>query len=234
MVTLSNFIPVVQVSPVHTPSAELSQGVQTNLDVRQGGNTTKSKNYTPEGIQTNLDFPHRQQGFRFPFPRPHVDFNKQIYRYLLREGLKELNSRFHSEIGHEIPSLEDLSTQFLEIIHEKGSKHIHPDLDTDGLEDPTGITYSNAERIANNAALAVLDYWDESYIPKKRAEGRKGGLTSKRPPKYTQDDLHRTQGLSKAQAALLLGCSESTISNLRRQQNAGHPVAPTAHKVHFE
>ena len=179
--------PVLGVSTRSTSMPDAEQGLSNNLFVRRDALSAPDPQ---QGLSSNLFFPHREERdknrskFRFPYPRKNSDFTKQIYTYLIKTGLSDLNVCVH-RCGMTVPKLSALADFYLEVVYSRGSRHVHGGRDADNIKTPPGgITYDSAVRVARDAAAFVLDTWDPDYTPRRRREASKGGRASRRGPKH--------------------------------------------------
>lgn len=210
----------VQILRTHQP--DFDQGLSDNLFLRRDAVPDPDAKLD---LSDNLFFPHREERdknrskFRFPYPRKNSDFSKQLYTYLIRTGLSDLNLCVH-RYGMLLPKLAELAAHYLEIVYARGPQHVHSGRDSSNVKIIGGISHDHAERVARDAAVFVLDQWDSDYIPRRRREARQGGLTSRRPPKHHHDLLIGLEGLTVAQQAVVLGISVPTISRMRARAKA--------------
>jgi hypothetical protein len=183
------------------------------------------------GLSLNLFFPHREEReknrskFRFPYPRKNSDFPQQVYKYLIKTGLSDLNLCVHT-YGMTVPELAELADFYLDVVYARGSRHVHSGRDSSNVKIIGGISHDHAERVARDAATFVLEQWDSDYTPRRRREARKGGETSRRGPKYPHALLTGLEGLTAKQQSAALGIPIPTISRMRARARAAAEPAP--------
>jgi hypothetical protein len=216
------------ISTPMTAAPEVERGLSNNLFLRR--DAPSAPDSQPD-LSDNLFFPHREERdkhrskHRFPYPRKNSDFTKQIYSYLVKTGLSDLNLCVHT-YGMTVPELAELADFYLEVVYSRGSRHIHGGKDASNVKILGGITFDNAERVARDAAAFVLDTWDPDYTPRRQREGRKGGTASRRGPKYHHDLLTGLEGLTAKQQSAALGIPVPTISRMRARARAASVPSP--------
>lgn len=77
-------------------------------------------------------------------------------------------------------------------------------------------TMQDAERQARRAAEFVMAHWNPHYLEDVVRRARKGGLHRT----YSDEQLDAVAHMSKRDAALAVGCSETTVARYRREQRA--------------
>lgn len=143
-------------------------------------------------------------------------YAKDIWTYLETWGYRTLNDL--DGAGHPLPTADDLADVFYARIRERGVT-FYPLHSNRGH----GISTVVAEKMAQDAAHAVLRDWNPEWIRRQRERGAKGGRASKRPPTWNDADLDALAQLAgqtvKEQAAALVR-SASTIDRMRRALRA--------------
>lgn len=66
-----------------------------------------------------------------------------------------------------------------------------------------------------SAAIFALAEYDPTYHARMASLGARGGRRSRRGPSFTTDQLRALEGLSIAEQAKALGCTERTVSRAR-------------------
>lgn len=147
-----------------------------------------------------------------------------VWRYLQLWGFRLLNDLQRD--GYDPPSHEQLAALFEARIRERG--HTWHRQDGRGV----GLELGTVERLAEDAASAVLRDWSEAWIASRRAAGRTGGQRSRRgPSKATADALAALEalpdGMTHQERADALGVSLSTERRLwTRFQQQSIPDVP--------
>lgn len=194
------------------PSLAASQPVTTNLHGNAPLPVTTS---LPPGVTRNMIFPEgrsRTQSTKpFPRPKPGEDYGVAVYGHLVSEGLRQLNTALHTHgvtLEHD-----DLAA----ILREYAYLKLGPmySLEYQGSVDAKSRTL-DVEHHVSGAARDALALWDPEFITRVRERASKGGQRSRRGPSITVGDLKRVEGLSAAEAAWVLGCSDRTIKRRRR------------------
>jgi cobalamin biosynthesis Mg chelatase CobN len=148
--------------------------------------------------------------------REHNGYRFELNKFLCTVATDMLNHGFHVLGIPSLPTVEEFSSQLLEVLETRARLQDDYDRATNG-RDRGAITYTEAEELAQDVAAFALNSWDPAFFTTAAERGRRGGQKSRRGKNYTQADLAAVEGLSKADAAAKLGCSESTIARLRRE-----------------
>jgi hypothetical protein len=79
------------------------------------------------------------------------------------------------------------------------------------------LTYQEWDRAIEKAVARAWVRWDDDYMKNKSEAGRRGGTISTHGSRFTPEMLDDILHFSKSKQAARLGCSVSTIRNLRAQ-----------------
>jgi hypothetical protein len=199
-------------------------------------------------VQLLLQAQHRREGRRrsaFPkrrsltFPQPR-DFGRDndetfgwtdaLHAHLVKLGLRTMNTRARQRDSQRLTlqemqeyhrggvlvpmGLEELAEVLMEHCDDNGP---WPWGDTSG--ESRQYSGETMWRHCEDAARATIVLWRPDFTRKLSESGQKGGRTSKRTVTFTPDMLDNILHFSKSKQAKRLGCSVSTVTNLR----ARHP-----------
>ncbi|MFC9984546.1 hypothetical protein ACFU0W_11715 [Microbacterium keratanolyticum] len=106
-------------------------------------------------------------------------------------------------------ALDELASRLERIAWEDARHTLAPD-----HRDIPSKTLADAERQGRRAAEFVMDRWNPQYLENVKRRARKGGLHRT----WSDEQLATVAHLSKREAALALGCSESKVARYRREQ----------------
>lgn len=143
-------------------------------------------------------------------------YARDIWTYLETWSYRTLNDL--DGAGLPLPCAEDLAELFYHRIMARGVTFF-PLYSNRGH----GISTVDAEKMAHDAARAVLRDWDPEWIRRQRERAARGGRASKRPPTWNDEDLDtlaQLTGQTVAQQAIILGRSPSTVDRMRRALRA--------------
>lgn len=156
----------------------------------------------------------------YPLPRPDfrskrtVDIGTKVIRWMDRSAMRHLHALRRA--GIPFPDTEALSEWIQAFAKARGLQ--------DAVIDK--LTHDEICQKADRAAAFVLDNWDEDRLQHLSAWGRKGGLASKKPKKITLEMLQALpEGLTIAEQAVELECSESTIKRRRADLKEAEKIA---------
>jgi hypothetical protein len=153
-------------------------------------------------------------------------YTRGIYVYLLRVGGRVLYTMYTQGGFPTDLTLEQLEEFFSEVVYSKADVQHNQEENVDASS--RTLTDFDVERLCRNAALKVKERNTMAYAERYRVQqarrGRTVGLSTRRKPTYTVDDLEPQGDRSKtawvkAEAARL-GCSERTVWSLTKKTEA--------------
>ncbi|MFB7250554.1 hypothetical protein [Microbacterium sp. NPDC056234] len=199
--------------PIHTPY-EYKKSKTYKLKVRtplvSGGRTGKDSKLSPD--KSGRDRTRREKTKEYQ--------SRLLYQLLCKEGLDFMNSQVHRRHLPR-PTWDELyehldewtaSGGFNEWTDEIGISCDY-EIATGNVDGRGTLSFSKIDRSVLAATDFVLDVWDESYLPRKREQGRKGGMAFR---KWDLAEYLDTYEMTAKQAAAALNVSVRTVFNMRK------------------
>lgn len=171
----------------------------------------------------------KKRELNFPTPSQGKKYTEAVYAHLCSVGLRTLNldaatpprKLTLAELRDWAPREERLAQHLWDHALRHGSEFITSPQEPGshvGGESRSRITADELEQACDAAATFAVSHWQSDFLTKLSEAGRKGGRISKRGPQYTPDMLDGLDHLSIRQQAIKLGCTDATISRLRKKR----------------
>jgi transposase len=197
-------------SPEGLPRKSKSYKLKTRTPLVTPGDTFKDSILNPDKAGRSRSRRERTKEYQ----------SRLLYQLLIKEGLDYMNRQVH-KLHNPVPTWEQLnehlddwaiSGEYFEWTDDITIAHPY-EIATGNVDGKGTLSFEKIERSVNDATDFTLDVWDTNYIPKKREQGRKGGMAFR---KWSYKEYMETQGMSKAETAKHLGISTSTVANMRK------------------
>ena len=202
--------------PIHTPyeykkqKKSKSYRLKVRTPLVDGGWTGKDSKLSPD--KSGRDRSRREKTKEYQ--------SRLLYQLLCKQGLDFMNRQVHT-LHLAQPTWDQLYEHLDEWTASGGffewTDEIRISSDYEiatGNEDGKGtLSFSKIDRSVIAATGFVMDVWDESYVPTKREQGRRGGLAYR---KWDLQEYLDTYDLTAKEAAETLNVSVRTVFNMRK------------------
>jgi hypothetical protein len=161
----------------------------------------------------------------FPRRSSKRNYDEDVYSWCISESLRDL--RAAQRAGVDLPGLGVLALLREEDIWKYAGRYIwivdsnNPmKVQARNGEVEAWINEDQIERMAHNSAAFALKAYDPARLLVEQEAGRRGGLKSRMPKKYTDGMIRAVAHLSIRAATAALGCARSTLCARRAELRA--------------